>query len=288
MSRPSREIIFDHRRSERVSADCAQGRGSASPLGCNWWDVRGRRTSRSGLALSTVTPSTAVMTVTPRATHRDLGARCQVAQGVRGGLCEGRLKRTANKESKRTTRCVSFAAGRRSDTANLALMNHATRIAVTPLAALLASAALCSAAGADNGVSSACTVMPPPADPALPAAAPAVVTYPTPSSTGVTKRAATLRASVDTNGIAGQVAFELGDAEGSLRCTASRPLAAVTGPQAVTAQLRSETPARPSTSGPSSRPPAARSSVPTRYSRPSRRSSESRRGRRCSTFASDT
>ena len=47
---------------------------------------------------------------------------------------------------------------------------------------------------------------------------------------------------VDTGGVAGQVAFELGDATAGLRCTAVQPLAAVAGPQPVTAKLRSEKP----------------------------------------------
>ena len=130
----------------------------------------------------------------------------------------------------------------RSDIVNLASNHLVTRVAPTALAALLASAALCGAARADNGVYSTCTTTPPPPDATLPAPAPAVVTYPAPSSTAVTKTTATLLASVDTKGLAGQVAFVLADPGGLLRCTAARPLAAVSGPQAVTAQLRSETP----------------------------------------------
>jgi lipoprotein-anchoring transpeptidase ErfK/SrfK len=88
------------------------------------------------------------------------------------------------------------------------------------------------------------TCTPPPAapDPALPAPRPAVISYPVPSSTDVSKTAATLLATVDTGGSAGQVAFELGDATAGLRCTAVQPLAAVTGPQPLTVKLRSEKP----------------------------------------------
>ena len=152
------------------------------------------------------------------------------------------MKRTAKKDVERTTGVRIVRSHTPLRHVHPCPMNNATRIAITALAALLGSAAFCGAARADNGVSSTCTTTPPPADPALPGVAPAVVTYPAPSSTGVTKTAATLLASVDTKGTAGQVAFELSDPEGLLRCTAARPLAAVSGPQVVTAQLRSETP----------------------------------------------
>jgi lipoprotein-anchoring transpeptidase ErfK/SrfK len=79
-------------------------------------------------------------------------------------------------------------------------------------------------------------------DPTLPAPRAAVVSYPVPSSTAISKTTATLLASVDTGGVAGQVAFELGDATAGVRCTAVQPLAAVAGPQPVTAKLRSEKP----------------------------------------------
>src|SRR6478735_9937194 len=112
------------------------------------------------------------------------------------------------------------------------------------IAALLASALLVGSAPAGVSAAVASTCTPPPAapDPALPAPRPAVVSYPVPSSIGVTKTAATLLATVDTGGSAGLVAFELGDAIAGLRCTAVQPLAAVTGPQPVTAKLRSEKP----------------------------------------------
>jgi lipoprotein-anchoring transpeptidase ErfK/SrfK len=109
------------------------------------------------------------------------------------------------------------------------------------LAALLASAAP-AAAPAATGAASACTPIPPAVDPTLPAPAPAVVAYPVPSSTGLTRTTATLRATVDTAGLDGTVAFELGDAATGLRCTAPQPLPALTGPRLVTATLRSEKP----------------------------------------------
>jgi len=118
----------------------------------------------------------------------------------------------------------------------------ATRIATTLFAVLLASAVLGAAVQADTGVVSSCTPAPPPVDPSLPSVAPAVAGYPTPSSTAISKTGATLLASVDTGGVAGQVAFELGDASVGLRCTALQPLAAAVGPQAVIAKLRSEKP----------------------------------------------
>ncbi len=97
-------------------------------------------------------------------------------------------------------------------------------------------------AGLSAAAVSTCTPPPAAPDPALPAPRPAVVSYPVPSSTAVSKNAATLLATVDTGGVAGQVAFELGDATAGLRCTAVQQLAAVTGPQPVTAKLRSEKP----------------------------------------------
>lgn len=109
------------------------------------------------------------------------------------------------------------------------------------LAALLACAAP-AAAPAATGATSACTPAPPPADPTLPAPAPAVAGYPTPSSTGVTKTGATLLATVDTAGLEGTVAFELGEAVTGLRCTAPQPLPALAGPRLVTATLRGEQP----------------------------------------------
>jgi lipoprotein-anchoring transpeptidase ErfK/SrfK len=115
------------------------------------------------------------------------------------------------------------------------------RIALTTTAALAALLAGLAPAAA-SAATSACTPAPPPADPALPAAAPATVGYPVPSSTGVTKTSATLRATVDTAGLAGTVAFELGDAASGLRCTAPQTLPALTGPQTVSAILRSEKP----------------------------------------------
>ena len=57
----------------------------------------------------------------------------------------------------------------------------------------------------------------------------------------MSKNAATLLATVDTGGVAGQVAFELGDATAGLRCTAVQQIAAVTGPQGH-AKFRSEKP----------------------------------------------
>ena len=116
-------------------------------------------------------------------------------------------------------------------------MTNTTRLSTALLAALAASLALGSATRADAGVGSSCTPAPPPLDPALPAAPLAVVGYPTPSSTSVTKTTATLLASIDTGGVAGQVAFELGDATAGLRCTAVQRLAAVAGPQPVSAPL---------------------------------------------------
>lgn len=122
-------------------------------------------------------------------------------------------------------------------------MTFATKMTTTAIAALLASAVLGGLARADTGVLSACTPAPPPVAPALPLTAPAIAGYPTPSSTAIGKTSATLVASVDTKGAAGQVAFELGDAAaGDVRCTAAHLLPAVTGAQVVTAQLRSEKP----------------------------------------------
>ncbi len=112
------------------------------------------------------------------------------------------------------------------------------------LVALLASALLAGsmAAGASAGAVSTCTPAPAAPDPALPAPNPAIVTYPAASSSAISKTGATLLASVDTGGVAGQVAFELGDETTVVRCTAVQPLAAISGPQPVTAKLRSEKP----------------------------------------------
>jgi lipoprotein-anchoring transpeptidase ErfK/SrfK len=112
------------------------------------------------------------------------------------------------------------------------------------IVALVASALLVGSApaGRSAAATSTCTLPPAVPDPALPAPRPAVVSYPVPSSTDVSKTGATLLASVDTGGVAGQVAFELGDATVGLRCTAVQPLAAITGPQPVTVKLRSEKP----------------------------------------------
>src|SRR3954449_11429567 len=112
------------------------------------------------------------------------------------------------------------------------------------IAALLASALLVGSAPAALSAAAVSTCTPPaaPPDPALPpppAPRPTVVSYPVPSSTAVTKNTVTLLATVDTGGVAGQVAFELGDATAGLRCTAVQQLAALTGPQPVTAKLRS-------------------------------------------------
>ena len=114
--------------------------------------------------------------------------------------------------------------------------------ATTALVALLASAVLGHAAPAAAAPLSACTPAPPAVDPTLPSAPPPVVTYPLPSSSALTKTTATLLASVDTVGVVGQVAFELGDVTIGLRCTAVQPLLAIAGPQAVSARLRSEKP----------------------------------------------
>ena len=112
------------------------------------------------------------------------------------------------------------------------------------IAALVATALLVGSAPAGVSAAAVSTCTPPPAapDPSLPVPRPAVVAYPVPSSTAVSKTAATLLGTVDTGGSAGQVAFELGDATSGLRCTAVQPLAAVAGPQPVTAKLRSEKP----------------------------------------------
>ena len=110
------------------------------------------------------------------------------------------------------------------------------------IVALLAGALLVGSAPASAAAASTCTPPPTTPDPALPAPRPAVVAYPVPSSTGVSKTAAIVLATVDTGGVAGQAAFELGDATTGLRCTVVQPLAAVTGPQSVTANLRSEKP----------------------------------------------
>src|SRR3954447_24663124 len=95
------------------------------------------------------------------------------------------------------------------------------------IAALLGSALLVASAPAGVSAAAVSTCTPPPVapDPALPAPRPAVVSYPVPSSTGVTKTAATLLATVDTGGSAGQVAFELGEATTGVRCTAVQPVA---------------------------------------------------------------
>ena len=115
------------------------------------------------------------------------------------------------------------------------------------IAALLASALLVGSAPAGLSAAAVSTCTPPaappdPALPALPAPRPTVVSYPVPSSTAVSRNAVTLLGTVDTGGVAGQVAFELGDATAGLRCTAVQQLTAVTGPQPVIAKLRSEKP----------------------------------------------
>jgi lipoprotein-anchoring transpeptidase ErfK/SrfK len=115
-------------------------------------------------------------------------------------------------------------------------------ITITALLAALLAGAAPAAAPAATGAASACTPTPPPADPTLPAPTPAVVGYPASSSTGVTKTTATLRATVDTAGLDGTVAFELGDAATGLRCTAPQLLPALAGPRLVTATLLSEKP----------------------------------------------
>ncbi len=122
-------------------------------------------------------------------------------------------------------------------------MRIVTRLIIPAVfAALVACASLSGAASAGSSVASSCTPAPPPVDPALPAVLPPIVTYPTPSSTEVTKTGATLLATIDTNGVEGQASFELTSDGGTVRCTALRSLAAVSGPQPVTAQLRSEKP----------------------------------------------
>ena len=116
-------------------------------------------------------------------------------------------------------------------------------LSMTGLVSLLAGAVLAHAATtAAAGPASSCTAPPPAADPTLPALPAAVVSYPSPSSTAVTKTGAVLLASVDTMGAAGQVAFELGDPVAGVRCTAVQALPAIAGPQAVTVRLRSEKP----------------------------------------------
>jgi lipoprotein-anchoring transpeptidase ErfK/SrfK len=106
-------------------------------------------------------------------------------------------------------------------------------------AALLALPALAAPAAA---ATSTCTPAPPPADPAQPAAPAPVVSYPAPSSSGATLTSVIIRATVDTGGLAGQVAFELGTSTAGVRCTAVQALPAATGPRTVSAQLRSERP----------------------------------------------
>ncbi len=121
-------------------------------------------------------------------------------------------------------------------------MTDTIRLSTAVLAALAASLVLGSAARADTGVGSSCTPAPPPLDPALPTAPLAVVGYPTPSSTSVTRTTATLLASIDTGGAEGQVAFELDDATVGVRCTAVQRLAAVSGPQPVSAPVVGQKP----------------------------------------------
>ena len=119
-------------------------------------------------------------------------------------------------------------------------MTLATTLITAGCAALVSSVVLGASAQADTGPLSACTPAPPALDPAQPPPAPAVVAYPAPSATAITKTTATIQASVDTMGAAGQVAFELGDPTVGLRCTALQSLPALVGQQTVTAQLRSE------------------------------------------------
>ncbi len=108
-------------------------------------------------------------------------------------------------------------------------------------AALIALAALPGTAAAATATST-CTPAAPAPDPTQPPPAAAVVSYPAPSATGITRTAVTLRATVDTGGLPGQVAFELGDATTGLRCTALQQLTATIGPQPLTAQLTNEKP----------------------------------------------
>ncbi len=118
----------------------------------------------------------------------------------------------------------------------------ASKLTLTAFAALVAGGALAASGQAVTGPPSTCTPAPPALDPAVPSPLPALVDYPQPSVTSVTKTGATLAATVDTQGLPGQVAFELTDTEGSIRCTAVRSLAEKVGAQLVTAQLRSEKP----------------------------------------------
>ena len=132
---------------------------------------------------------------------------------------------------------ILLCAARRQDT-----MTLATKMTTAGLAALLSSAMLVAAAWADTGLISTCTPAPPAADPALPSASPAVVVYPTPSSTAITKTSAVLQASVDTMGSQARSRSSSVTRQSGVRCTAVRSLPAIVGPQVVTAQLRSEKP----------------------------------------------
>lgn len=122
----------------------------------------------------------------------------------------------------------------------------ATVAVLRPIAPLLAAvalfAALAGGASADLGLLSACTSAPPVADPARPAPVAAVASYPVEPATAITKTSATLTALVNTAGLSGEAAFELTSSDGTVRCTTRRPLLAISGPQTVSAQLRSERP----------------------------------------------
>jgi len=121
-------------------------------------------------------------------------------------------------------------------------MTLAIKITTAVLAVLLTSLVQSSAARGYTAPLSLCTPAAPTADPSLPAPVSAIASYPAPSSADVTTTGVTLLASVDTGGLAGQVAFELGDASTGVGCTAVQLLPALTGPQVVTVQLRNEKP----------------------------------------------
>ncbi len=122
------------------------------------------------------------------------------------------------------------------------MMTSPAKKTIACVAALLASAGFSASARADTGLPSACTPVPPPPDPALPAPASAVVGYPAPSSDAITRTSATLYATVDTMGAQARVSFEVGDATTGLRCTAVQFLPAVAGPRTVTVKLTREKP----------------------------------------------
>ena len=120
-----------------------------------------------------------------------------------------------------------------------------TTFTATALIAAVAATALAGAFAAPTAgaaTASPCTPAPPPADPAQPAPPVPVVSYPVPSSSGATLTGVFIRATVDTGGLAGQIAFELGTSATGFRCTAVQALPAATGPRTVSAQLRSEKP----------------------------------------------